>query len=115
MFDYTNFSKNIKFYRKKLGYSQEELAEKIGIGYKHLGNIERGTAKPSVSTIIKILNAFHITLEEFFSKYSDNKLISKNIQIQEILDYVKSLHLNENQKRSLLNIVTIINESRNKI
>ena len=59
MFDYNTFSKSISYYRKKLGYSQEELAEKIGIGYKHLSNIERGLAKPSVLTVIKILNIFY--------------------------------------------------------
>ncbi len=112
MFDYTSFSKSIKFYRKELGYSQEHLAEKIGIGYKYLGNIERGIAKPSVLTVIKILNAFHITFEEYFREYSNTKAISKNMQIQEILYYVKLLDLNENQKKSLLNIVSIINESR---
>lgn len=112
MFDYINFSKNIKFYRQKLGYSQEVFAEKVGIGYKYLGNIERGIAKPSVLTIIKILNAFHLTLEECLGEYSNNKAILKNIEIQEILYYVKSLNLNENQKKSLLNVVNIINESR---
>lgn len=113
MFDYVNFSKDIKFYRKKLGYSQEEFAEKIGIGYKYLGNIERGVSRPSVLTIIKILNAFHITLEEYSSKSLDNKNVLKNIEIQEILYYIKSLDLNENQKNTLLNILKIINESRN--
>ena len=113
MFDYINFSKRIKFYRQELGYSQEVFAEKVGIGYKYLSNIERGAAKPSVTTIIKILNAFCLTLEECFSEYSNDKAIPKHIEIQEILSYVESLNPSENQKKSLLNIVNIINESRN--
>lgn len=112
MFDYINFSKNIKFYRQKLGYSQEVLAEKIGIAYKYLGDIEKGVSKPSVSTVINILNVFHLTLEEYQNKDLINKIIPKDIEIQEILFYVKSLNLNEKQKKSLLNIVNIINESR---
>ncbi|MEY8321296.1 helix-turn-helix transcriptional regulator [Lachnospiraceae bacterium 46-61] len=113
MFDYINFSKSIKFYREKLGYSQEVLAEKIGIAYKYLGDIERGVSKPSVTTVINILNVFHLTLEECLNKDSKNKIIPKNIKIQEILYYVNSLHLNEKQKKSLLNIINIINEGRN--
>ena len=112
MFDYANFSKNIKFYRKQLGYSQEVLAEKIGIGYKYLGEIERGISKPSVSTVINILNGFHLTLEEYLSKNLKNETISKNIEIQKILFYVDSLNLTEYQKNFLLDIVNIINEGR---
>ena len=52
MFDYVSFSKSIKFYRKKLGYSQEVFAEKIGIGYKYLGEIERGISKPDRKSVV---------------------------------------------------------------
>ena len=82
MFDYANFSKNIKFYRQELGYSQEMFAEKIGIAYKYLSEIERGISKPSISTVINILNGFHLTLEEYLSKNLKNETISKNIEIQ---------------------------------
>ena len=73
MFDYANFSKNIKFYRQELGYSQEMFAEKIGIAYKYLSEIERGISKPSISTVINILNGFHLTLEEYLSKNLKNE------------------------------------------
>lgn len=33
---------NIKKYRKKLGISQEELAEKAGLHRTYIGSIERG-------------------------------------------------------------------------
>ncbi len=112
MFDYVNFSKNIKFYRQELGYSQEMFAEKIGIAYKYLSEIERGISKPSVSTVINILNGFHLTLEEYLSKNLKNETISKNIEIQKILFYVDSLNLTEYQKNFLLDIVNIINEGR---
>lgn len=37
---YTELGLNISFYRKKKGYTQEELAEKIGISRSHLSSIE---------------------------------------------------------------------------
>ncbi len=37
---YTELGLNISFYRKKKGYTQEELAEKIGISRSHLSAIE---------------------------------------------------------------------------
>jgi len=113
MFDYVNFSKNIKFYRQELGYSQEMFAEKIGIAYKYLSEIERGISKPSISIMINILNVFHLTFEEFMEKNSKKETTLKKIEIQEILYYVKSFHPTKKQKEDLLDIVNIINESRN--
>lgn len=109
MFDYANFSKSIKFYRQKLGYSQEELAEKIGIGYKHLSNIERGLAKPSVSTVIKILNVFHISLAECLSGYSKDEINLKKLKIKEILSCIDLIKPDKKEKNFLLAIVNIIN------
>ncbi|MCH5297326.1 MAG: helix-turn-helix transcriptional regulator [Ruminococcus sp.] len=37
---YTELGLNISFYRKKKGYTQEELAEKVGISRSHLSAIE---------------------------------------------------------------------------
>ncbi len=37
---YTELGLNVSFYRKKKGYTQEELAEKIGISRSHLSAIE---------------------------------------------------------------------------
>lgn len=110
MFDYTNFSKGISYYRKKLGYSQEELAEKIGIGYKHLGNIERGLAKPSVLTVIKMLNIFHLSLEEFLNKYSENTINLKELKIKEILQYIDLIEPNKNEKKFLIAMAHIIDK-----
>ena len=37
---YTELGLNIAFYRKKKGYTQEQLAEKVGISRSHLSAIE---------------------------------------------------------------------------
>ena len=42
--------------RKKLGLSQEKLAEKLGISKNHLSNIERGKYIPTTELIFKICN-----------------------------------------------------------
>ena len=110
MFDYTSFSKSIKFYRKELGYSQEQLAEKIGIGYKYLGNIERGTAKPSVLTVIKILNIFHLSLEECLNEYSKNEINPKELKIKEILQYIDLIEPDKNEKKFLIAMAHIVNK-----
>lgn len=42
--------------RKEHGFSQEKLAEKIGISKNHLSNIERGNNVPTVKFIFDICN-----------------------------------------------------------
>ena len=42
---------NIKMYRKKRGYSQEELAKKINVTRQTVSNWETGKAYPDIETL----------------------------------------------------------------
>ncbi|MFL8710801.1 helix-turn-helix domain-containing protein [Clostridioides sp. GD02377] len=55
--------------RKELGITIEELAEKVGIGYNHLSNIERGRKIPSLETFIKIVNELDTTSDIILRNY----------------------------------------------
>ena len=44
------FGENVKIYRELKGFSQEKLAEKIGIGVPALSNIECGKSYPLEAT-----------------------------------------------------------------
>lgn len=57
---------NIKQERLKLGFSQEELAEKIGIAVNNLGKIERGENFVTAETLEKIINIFNILPKDLF-------------------------------------------------
>ena len=105
-----NVGKRILEVRTKRDYTQEELAEKIGIGYKHLSNIERGLAKPSVLTVIKILNIFHLSLEECLNEYSKNEINPKELKIKEILQYIDLIEPDKNEKKFLIAMAHIVNK-----
>lgn len=47
-----DFIRNLKFYRKKKGYSQARLAELCEVSTGTIGNIECGKAKPSFDLLI---------------------------------------------------------------
>jgi transcriptional regulator with XRE-family HTH domain len=51
---------NIKICRKQARLTQQALAEKAGISYKYLGEIERGQGNLSVEILLKIVNALGI-------------------------------------------------------
>jgi len=61
--------------RKRLGLTQEELAEKADITANFLGHIERGTKKTSLETIEKLATALEIPVGNLFSemKYEPKK------------------------------------------
>ncbi len=53
--------------RKKFGLSQRELARRADVTNSALSMIEQGKVSPSVGSLEKILHAFPISLQEFFS------------------------------------------------
>ena len=62
--DYKAIGKRIKIARIKADLTQERLAERINISPTHLSNIETGTTRVSVSTMISIANALSVTSDD---------------------------------------------------
>ena len=66
------FGRNLKAERNKVGLSQEQLAEKIGVSYGQVvGTIERGETNTSLSVIVAIMEALDL---DFDTLYNRNKL-----------------------------------------
>ncbi len=64
----------IKKYRIKHQMTQAELAEKVGLSEKHLGQIERGAFQPNIINFFKIINVLNINLSNFgFSNSLNNQ------------------------------------------
>jgi len=54
------FGENVKYYRKKLGFSQEELAEKLDISSNHLSVIETGVKFVSYSLLERLISILNV-------------------------------------------------------
>ena len=61
---YLNLGKNIKKRRKQLGFSQQELADKLNISLNFMGKIEVAFSKPSLDTLIKIADGLEISVSD---------------------------------------------------
>lgn len=59
-----NFSDNLIKLRKGKGWSQEDLAEKLGISRQAISKWEVGTSKPDIDNIIKISKLFEVSIDE---------------------------------------------------
>ena len=59
-------SQNIKRYRKRKGWSQEKLAEKISISTNYLSEIETAKGWVSPLSLVNLANALEIEVFELF-------------------------------------------------
>lgn len=62
--NYIEIGKRIKIARIQIGITQEKLAEQVNLSPSHMSNIETGTTKVSLSSIVKIANALSLTVDE---------------------------------------------------
>lgn len=72
--DYYTLGQRIKECRKKRDYTQQELAEQINFSPKHIGNVERGDAKPSIDLLVALANTLNVSLDYLLQ----DSLILKN-------------------------------------
>lgn len=54
------FIENLKYYRKQNGFTQEKLAEAIGMSTSYIGDMEARERFPSPETIDKIADALSV-------------------------------------------------------
>lgn len=63
---YREIGLKIAYYRKKRGYTQAQLAERVGVSTNYLGLIERGNNGKSYSmeTLLSIAEALDVTIAD---------------------------------------------------
>lgn len=63
-----NISANLKYLRNKNLFTQEDLADKLGIAKAKYGTYERGIHEPNIETIIKISQLYSISIDDLILK-----------------------------------------------
>ena len=63
-----NLNENIRFLRKKKGWTQDKFSKKIGIKRSLVGAYEEGRADPRLNNLLKIANIFDISLDNILTK-----------------------------------------------
>ena len=66
--EYDNFKQNIKYYRKKLNLTQEDLAEKADLSISYIKQIESNKEFKNVSftVILKLSKALNVSVDKLF-------------------------------------------------
>lgn len=56
----------IRWYRRDRNFSQEELAEKLGVNLTYVSSVERYKRGMSLPTLYKLSRVFNIKVKDFF-------------------------------------------------
>ena len=76
----------IKRYRKEKGYSQQQLAEIIGLSTNYISDIERGTKFPLLDKFVAIVNALGCTTDDIFADVVESGYKIKESRLSERMD-----------------------------
>lgn len=74
---------NIKFLRKKNGYTQETFAQALDINRPSVGAYEEGRADPRLTTLSKMAELFNVTVDELISEdlTVENRVPKSNVKV----------------------------------
>ena len=57
---------NLEEIRKKSNYTQEELADKLGVSRQTINSLENGKYNPSIQLAFKLAKFFNLYIESLF-------------------------------------------------
>jgi transcriptional regulator with XRE-family HTH domain len=75
------FGIGVRRLREARGWSQEELAEHADLNRSFIGEIERGTATPSLVTVAKLSQAFKLSPSALV-RHGEVLIAAKNVRAQ---------------------------------
>lgn len=64
-FDYPDIGRQIRRRRKKLGFTQQQLADQVPCSLTYISRIENG-AKPSLEVLVRICHIMDLSLDNLF-------------------------------------------------
>ena len=82
--DYYKIGQRIRKYRKAHGFSQEQLAEIIGISVTHMSHIETGNTKLSLPVFVDIAKVLDISTDDLLQETVSGKRKAEN-ELSEII------------------------------
>lgn len=59
---------NIRYLRKKMQLSQEELAHRVGLNRGNIASYEKGTAEPKICNLLKLAYVFEVSVRDLTEK-----------------------------------------------
>ncbi|MCP3943124.1 MAG: helix-turn-helix transcriptional regulator, partial [Desulfobacteraceae bacterium] len=113
---FMKFAEKLKLLRKEFGFTQNELAKKIGIsGNRHISLLEKGAHQPSLESIQKLASLFNVSTDYliFEDVPRGNSVHVKNPELFDLIDQL----VNTDNQQAIDAVKYLIKSSvlRNKI
>ena len=100
--NFEEIGKNIRAIRLERHYTQEYIADRIGVNVSHISNIENNRVKVSLTALVAICNALDITVDYILK----NEYVSAYAIDHEILKELSSC--SSEKKEKILKIIQIL-------
>lgn len=75
-----NFARQLRRFRHRAGFTQEELAEKSGLSRNYIGLLELARREPSLSSLLSLSRALQCSLDEL-TGMREGAVIAENASI----------------------------------
>ena len=103
------FGENVKRLRKMRGYSQQELAEKVGFQTRGaISKVEKDVVDPQQSMVIKLAEALEVSPADFFDKYK------KDYSKSTMMEFIPYLEKASAEKLSIIRKILDMPEDKRK-
>lgn len=103
-----NISKNIVKYREKMGYSQKELAKKLGVTPSRISNWEQGANCPTIDILFEVCKILQVSINDIYGVYPDSNVSLSYSEKEHIENY----RLLDDDGRELVDTVTLLEVQR---
>lgn len=107
-----NLAVRIVDLREKVGMTQTELANKMGLDKSTMSKVENGTRKVSSDELRKLSNIFDVSADYLLGKKDVDKPLSKN---QKLVAYSIDPDISDEERRDIIEMVKIAMKNRRRV
>ena len=100
--------KTMQNIRKSLGFTQEQVAEKLYLAPRYISDIERDKTKGSIDTLIKLCNLYHVTPTFVLKDYLNTAQLDFDDKL------IGFTNLTSNEKEIIIKLIEFMNSQKNK-
>jgi transcriptional regulator with XRE-family HTH domain len=102
-----SFGEKLKQARKKLGWSQDDLGQKVGIHGRHVGKYENGHAMPNADTIIRIAKTLNVSIDYLLlDNFKEDAIPSAILQDRDLMRKFEAVEkMDENDKHVITSLI----------
>lgn len=98
--------KTLQKTRKALGFTQESVADALGLSPRYISDIERDKTKGSLDTLVKLCNIYHVSPSYILKDYINSpEYITANT--------ISGFHLLEDEEKDIImHLIQYMNEKK---